>query len=92
MTIDMKTIQLQKIKSKCECLIQSSLENSHGPRTEASIAAWKSTIAAIDGFQKLQCYNAPMEVLNPSMTMVASYTEANESIKSIISAWPEELL
>ena len=58
----------------------------------AAEAGWRSTIAAIDGLLKVYDFNKPMEVLNPSVVMVASYTEADATLKEIIAAWPLEIL
>jgi hypothetical protein len=90
------TEHLQKIKAECERLLTlyetgKSFALS-GFTEKQSMAGWRSTIAAIDGFVIICRMNNYMEVLNPSMTMAASFTEAQDAIKQILAAWPTKLL
>ena len=75
-----RTEHLERIKKRCESLIEGSL-GLHG--FEEEIAGWKAMIAAIDGIQK-----AKEALLKHDLDAC----ELNPVIDSIISAWPEELL
>lgn len=86
---------LQKIKAKCECLLEKS---EYIPHYSASAeAGWRATIAAIDGwlslFHDTDAYadGAPdASVYDKLCNEIAAVARVN--INHIIAAWPEELL
>lgn len=74
----MTTIEhLNKIKSKCENFV-SIYDNAEPHTPLPAVAGWRSTIAAIN---EIFSYNFSNEALSKP-----------QIVKSILSAWPEELL
>lgn len=83
----MTTEHLNKIKAKCEELLQG---DEYIPYfSEPAQAGWRSTIAAIDDILTVDQDLTP-EVQKITTEMLL-YMNGN-LVQSIISAWPEELL
>lgn len=78
---------LKKIVERCELAIES---NKLDAGIETSIAGWKSTIAAINSWQKLE--NNCRGWKDDNGCAGAALQHYHCAIDSIISAWPEELL
>jgi hypothetical protein len=72
-----KTEHLQRIRARCEELIDAYLFEHK--ESDARVAGWRATIAAIDG-------------LLPFIGAWGHYHDAAKATDAIIAAWPEELL
>ena len=79
------TEHIEKIKAKCEARITTELTRPTLLQDKTAIAGWRSTIAAIEGLQKL----ALATELYPGH---GGSPEVLYHLNSIIATWPEELL
>ncbi len=93
------TEHLQKIKSKCEQLIQDyapfcQMQGDSTAYTGAhcAVAAWRSTIAAIDAVENFSFCLGGWEGIDPCPACIDNSKTHDKTIAAILAAWPEELL